>query len=148
MYYPSIFNDNFVDDLFDEMFSFPYTGSQRQAAKEVGRMTTDVREYDDKYELQMELPGYDKEDIKAELDKGYLTISAEHNTNKEEKDNDGKYIRKERYYGRMQRSFYVGDDVKQEDISAEFTNGVLKIHVPKVEAKPEIEEKKYISIEG
>lgn len=148
MLYPSIFNDNFVDDLFDEMFNFPYTTSAKVQNKEIGRMTTDVREFEDKYELQMELPGYDKSEIKAELENGYLTVSAEKDDTKEEKDENGKYIRKERYYGKQQRRFYVGEDVKQEDISAEFVNGVLKLNVPKVEEKPEVEEKKYISIEG
>lgn len=148
MFYPSIFHDNFVDNLFDEMFNFPYISTPKLTAREAGRMTTDVREYDDKYELQMELPGYDKEEIKADLENGYVTISAEHTENRDDKNEAGKYIRKERYYGKQQRRFYVGEGVKQDDISAEFVNGVLKLYVPKVESKPEVEEKKYIPIEG
>ena len=83
----------------------------------------------------------------AELKDGYLTISAEHNDTKDEQDKDGHYIRKERYYGKCQRSFYVGDDVKQEDVKAKFENGVLTLSVPKKDAKPAVEEKNYIAIE-
>lgn len=110
-------------------------------------MNADVQEFEDHYQLDLELPGYQKEDIQAELKDGYLTIQAEHNENKEEKDKDGKYIRRERYSGHVQRSFYVGDAVEQGDIHATFENGILKLSVPKVENKPKIEEKKYIAIE-
>ena len=89
-----------------------------------------------------------KEDVKAELKDGYLTVSAETNTKKDEKAEDGKYIRRERYSGSCSRSFYVGDGVKQEDIKAKFEDGTLKLFVPKEAAKPAVEQKKYISIEG
>jgi HSP20 family molecular chaperone IbpA len=150
MYYPSIFSDGFVDSLFDEAFGFPYAYGQKKAGKKKAErsMSTDVKEFDDKYELSLELPGYAKEEIKAELNKGYLTIVAEHNENKDEKDENGKYIRRERYYGKQQRSFFVGEDVKQEDINASFANGILKLDIPKVVAKPEVPEKKYIQIAG
>ena len=94
------------------------------------------------------MPGFDKGDIKAELKNGYLTISASSHKNNDEKDNDGRYTRRERYSGSCSRSFYVGGDVKQEDIKAKFENGILKVTVPKKEEKPAVEENKYISIEG
>ena len=95
----------------------------------------------------MQLPGYDKDDVEVSVDKGYLTVSASHNENKEDKE-DGKYIRKERYSGSCSRSFYVGDAVTQDDVKAKFENGVLTLEVPKKEEAPKVEEKKYISIEG
>lgn len=110
-------------------------------------MNADVQEFDNHYQLELELPGYQKEDIQAELNDGYLTIKAEHNESKDEKDKDGKYIRRERYSGHVQRSFYVGEEVQQEDIHAGFENGILKLTIPKVESKPAVEEKKYIAIE-
>ena len=110
-------------------------------------MKTDIKENDKGYELDVDLPGYKKEDVKAELKDGYLTISASNDNTKEEKDEDGKYIRKERYTGAVSRSFYVGKYVTEEDIHAKFENGILKLSVPKVDA-PKVEENKYISIEG
>ena len=110
-------------------------------------MSTDVKENDDTYELDIELPGYKKEDVHAELNNGYLTISASKNENRDEKDEKGNYIRRERYSGSCSRSFYVGENVKQEDIHAKFEDGVLKLVVPK-EDKKKVEEKKYIAIEG
>ena len=140
MLLPSIF----VEDLFDDwMMDFPFRGNGS-----ANLMRTDVKETDNSYELDMDMPGFDKGDIKAELKNGYLTISASSNRNNDEKDKDGKYIRRERYTGSCSRSFYVGDDVKQEDIKAKFENGILKVTVPKKEEKPAVEENKYISIEG
>lgn len=94
------------------------------------------------------MPGVKKEDVKAELNDGYLTISAEVNQDNDEKDSDGKYIRQERYRGSFSRSFYVGDEVAQSDIKAKFEDGTLMLLVPKKESAPQIEEKKYIPIEG
>ena len=111
-------------------------------------MNTDIKELPDQYEMQLELPGYKKEDIQAELKDGYLTIQASHSDEKETKEEDGTYIRKERYAGSMNRSFYVGEDVKQEDIKANFTDGILKLVIPKVEHKEEIPQKQLIAIEG
>lgn len=111
-------------------------------------MRTDVKESEAGYELNIDLPGYKKEDVKAELKDGYLTISAESRQNKDEKDDAGKYIRRERYYGTCSRSFYVGEDVQQEDIRARFEDGILIVSVPKKETKPVIEESRYIPIEG
>lgn len=141
---PSIFENNFVDDVFDDMF--PFAGSYTTANYDL--MKTDVKDVGDHYELEMEMPGVEKENIKAELKDGYLTVSAETNTKKDEKAEDGKYIRRERYSGSCSRSFYVGDGVKQEDIKAKFEDGTLKLFVPKEAAKPAVEQKKYISIEG
>lgn len=111
-------------------------------------MKTDVRESDTGYELDISLPGYKKEDVKAELKDGYLTINASTSLDKDEKDEKtGKYIRRERYSGSCSRSFYVGKNMTEEDIKAKFEDGVLKLSVPKKDAKPAIEEKKYIAID-
>ena len=102
----------------------------------------------DHYELHMDLPGFDKDNVKIQLNDGVLQVEATTSTNNDEKGEDGSYIRRERFQGTCTRSFYVGDDVRQEDIKARFDQGVLKIDVPKAEAKPEIEQNKYIAIEG
>ncbi len=112
-------------------------------------MKTDIKDTDQGYEITMNLPGVKKEDVKAELKDGYLTISATSNSNKDEKDNNGRYIRRERYSGSCSRSFYVGDGVTQDEIKAKFENGALMLTVPKKEEKPAVEDnKKYIAIEG
>ena len=105
----------------------------------------DIKEHDNCYDLMIDLPGVKKEDIKAELNDGYLTVSAENNTSKDEKDDNGKYICRERYSGSYSRSFYVGDAVTEQDISAKFENGTLKLTVPKKESLPE-KQNKYIAI--
>ena len=110
-------------------------------------MTTDVKEFDDHYELDLELPGFKKEELQAELKEGYLTVSAQHTENSEEKDKAGKLIRKERYSGMYQRSFYVGENIEESDIQAAFNDGVLKLCIPKKEEQPKVEEKKLISIQ-
>ena len=141
MLMPSIFNNTYFDDFFEDPFKgFDYNTS--------GLMTTDVKDTKDGYEMTMNLPGVKKEDIQAELKDGYLTINAVSNSNKDEKDKDGKYIRKERYSGSCTRTFYVGDSVKQDDIKAKFEDGTLKLTIPKETSKPAVEEKKYVSIEG
>ena len=109
---------------------------------------TDVKDMGDTFELGIALPGYQKEDMTVELKDGYLTVNAEHKENKDEKDENGKYIRRERYTGHCSRSFYVGEEVKQEDIKAKYENGVLTLDIPKQPEKPAVEEKKFISIEG
>ena len=111
-------------------------------------MKTDIKDTKEGYELDIELPGYNKEDVSAELKDGYMTISASTKSDEGEKDENGKYIRRERYYGSCSRSFYVGEAITQEDIKARFENGILKLFVPKKEEKPAVEEKKYITIEG
>ena len=148
MLVPSIFNHNFVDDMFDDFFSPRVTAPARTQVNKTGLMNTDVKEYDDRYELEIDLPGYKKEDVQATLKDGYMTITAQHEESHDEKDDEGKYIRRERYSGHCSRSFYVGEIVTEEDIQAKFVDGILKIDIPKKEAKPEIEEKKTIAIEG
>jgi HSP20 family molecular chaperone IbpA len=111
-------------------------------------MKTDIRENETGFELDIDLPGYKKEDVKAQLKDGYLTISAESKQVNDEKDEKGKFIRRERFYGTCSRSFYVGEEVTEQDIKAKFEDGILKVSVPKKEAKPEVEENKYIAIEG
>lgn len=128
-------------DLLDQMFRDPFF-----TENESKMMKTDIKEKKDGYLIDIELPGYEKENIKIDVEDGYLTIHAEMNSNKEEKE-DGKFVRKERYSGSCERSFYVGDDVENEDIKAMFKNGVLKIEVPKKEEKKELPEKRYIEIE-
>ena len=146
MLMPSIFGENLFDDFMDG-FAFP-TANWNYAKNTANVMKTDIKENDKGYELDVDLPGYKKEDVKAELKDGYLTISASNDNTKEEKDEDGKYIRKERYAGACERSFYVGDNIEQEDVKAEFKHGILKLFVPKKEAKKAVEENKYIAIEG
>ena len=150
---PSIFNDN----LFDDFFNFPFYDdkAERRAEKKLyghhahNLMKTDIKEKKDGYELEVDLPGFTKDEINASIEDGYLTISAAKGLDKDEKEKDsGKYIRKERYAGACQRSFYVGEGVKQEDVKAEFKHGILKLTVPKKEPEKEVEEKKYIAIEG
>lgn len=150
MFMPGFFNDSFFDDFVDGFFA-PEKARPRKPMQRIGfpidgMMRTDVKESDNAFELTMDLPGYTKDNVKAELKKGYLVITA---TREQEKDNSEegcKYVCKERYYGSATRSFYVGKDVTEEDIKARFDNGILKITVPKKETKPEIEEKKYIEI--
>lgn len=139
MYMPSIFNDSFVDDVFDSMFSFPF-----QYKKAAGQMNTDISDCGDSYQIDIELPGFAKEDVKAELKDGYLTIAATKDETKES--NEEQYIRRERYTGQCSRSYYVGDQVTKEDIQAKFDNGVLSLKVPKKEAI-EKKEDNYILIE-
>ena len=139
MLMPSIFGESLLDDFFDDSFRRFNSGEL---------MRTDIKETDQGYELTMNMPGVRKEDVKAELKDGYLTIGASVNKNDDQKDQEGRYIRRERYSGSCSRSFYVGENVKQEDIKARFEDGTLKLAVPKKEAKPAVEEKKYISIEG
>jgi len=145
MLMPSLFGENLLDDFFDVPV-FSRRGGFGNATNNI--MHTDVRETDDSYEISMNLPGVKKEDVQAELKDGYLTVQATTNTSNDAKDEDGRYIRRERYTGSCSRSFYVGEQVTQEDIKAKFEDGVLKIAVPKKEIEPKVEEKKYIAIEG
>ena len=142
----SIFGENLFDDFFED-FARPARNAARYGTS-AGIMRTDIRESNTGYELDIELPGCSKENVKAELKNGYLTINAETNQSNDRKDEDGKYIRRERYYGTCSRSFYVGEDITQEDIKARFEDGILKVSIPKKEAKPVIEESRYIPIEG
>ena len=143
MLMPSIFGENLFDD-----FARPVHRMVNFSSPQTSVMKTDVKETEDGYELHIDLPGYKKEDVKAQLKDGYMTITAETNSSKEDKDEEKKYIRRERYYGNCSRSFYVGDQVTEEDIKAKFEDGILKISVPKKDPAPAVEEKKYIAIEG
>ena len=147
MLMPSIFGENlFDDDWMDFPFDRDFWGrTNNKTTKNL--MKTDIREHDAGYELDIDLPGFKKDEIKAELENGYLTISATKGANNDEQDKKGKYIRRERCAGTMQRSFYVGDDVTQEDIKAKFENGILRLSIPKKDAKA-VETKKTIAIEG
>ena len=151
MLLPSIFGENLFDD---DWMNFPFdrdfwgTRSALYGKHAKNMMKTDVRETDTSYEVDIDLPGFKKEEISAQLENGYLTVSASKGLDKDEKDKEGKYIRQERYAGAMSRSFYVGDEVKQEDVKAKYEDGILKLTIPKKDAKPEVETKKHISIEG
>ena len=147
MLVPSIFGDN----LFDDWFQFPdFRDWDRTERKLYGRhadrlMKTDVRDHEDHFEVDVDLPGFSKEDIALELHDGYLTVKAEKKLNKEEK-KEGKLIRQERYMGSMQRSFFVGEYLTEEDVKASFKDGVLQMQIPKKEAR-KLPEKKMITIE-
>lgn len=141
MLIPSIFEDNFFDDVFDSFLTRPVSTNSY-----TGIMQTDIKDSGENYELEIAVPGYSKENLRAELKDGYLTINAERSDSNEEKDKNGKYIRKERYSGHCSRSFFVGKELKQEDINAKFENGILTVSFPKEIKKPEIEQKQLISI--
>ena len=145
MLMPSIFGENLFDDWMD--FSFPDIDTALYGKHAKNEMKTDVRETEDGYELDIDLPGFKKDEVTAQLDNGYLTIQASKGLDKEQKDKKGKYIRKERYAGSMSRSFYVGDAITEEDVHAKYEDGILKLSVPKKEAKA-VEQTKHIAIEG
>lgn len=152
MLMPSIFNDNLFDDFFD--FPFYDDKADRKIQRKLyghhagNLMKTDIKELDNGYELEIDLPGFKKDELKAELNNGYLTVSAAKGLDEDKEDKKtGKYIRRERYAGACQRSYYVGEDITEEDIKASFEHGILTLFVPKKEAKPAVEEKKYISIQ-
>ncbi len=130
--------DNF--DLFDDIFTDPFF--KRNDNK---LMRTDIKEHDDNYVISVDLPGYDKENIKVDITDGYLTVSAKTDSENNE-DEKGKYVRRERYFGECSRSFYVGDDISVEDVDASFKNGTLIMEIPKMDSKKELPEKKYIEI--
>ena len=169
MYYPNIFDEHLYNDLFNEVLNFPvdYSKRLRNELVDKRRCTTDIKEYEDRYELEMEFPGYDKSEIKAELKNGYLIVSAEHIEQKEsgeapdgeeskaaadveadtgaaETDNTIakepiKYICRERFYGKTERNFYVGKTISKDDIKAQYANGVLTLVIPKEVNKQENE---------
>ena len=150
MLMPSIFGENlFDDDWMNFAFDRDFWGRKNplygKNAKNL--MKTDIREHEEGYELDIDLPGFKKDEITIDLDNGYLTISAAKGLDKDEQDKKGKYIRKERYAGAVQRSFYVGDAVTEEDVKAKFEDGILKLSIPKKDAKA-VETKKTIAIEG
>ena len=146
MLMPSIFGENlFNDDWMN--FGFPEVDKALYGKHAGNVMKTDVKETETCYEVDIDLPGFKKDEINAKLDNGYLTISAAKGLDKDEQDKNGKYIRRERYAGSMSRSFYVGEGVTEEDIKAKYEDGILRLVVPKKDAKA-VENKKYIDIEG
>ena len=156
MLMPSIFNNNLFDD---DWFGFPFYGyadkAENRAEKKLyghhanNLMKTDIKELDNGYELEIDLPGFKKDEVQVELRDGYLVVSAEKGLDEDEKDKkSGKYLRRERYAGSCQRSYYVGKDTTEDDIKAHFEHGMLTVTVAKKEAKPAVEEKKHIAIEG
>lgn len=149
MLMPSIFGESLFDEFFNDDFMRPAPrSSRRYSTPTTAVMKTDIKENENSFDIEIDLPGYKKEDVSAELKDGYMTISATRNTNEENKDENGNYIRRERYYGSCSRSFYVGKELTEEDIKAKFEDGILKLNVPKKEAKKELPKKKLISIEG
>ena len=145
MLMPSIFGDS----LFNNWMDFPFSDMDKAlyGTRTQNVMKSDIRETEKGYELDIDLPGYKKEDVKAQLENGYLTIQAAKTENKDLKDSQGKYIRRERYGGTMSRSFYVGQGVTQNEIHARFEDGILRLSVPKTDRQA-VEQKKYIAIEG
>lgn len=150
MLMPSIFGENlFDDDWMNFPFESDFWGKKNplygKHAKNM--MKTDIREHEGGYEVDIDLPGFKKDEISVQLEEGYLTVSASKVLDKDEEDKKGKYIRKERYAGAMQRSFYVGNALTQEDIKAKYENGILRLSIPKKDERA-VETKKHIAIEG
>ena len=157
MYYTNIFNDGFVEDFLDELFGGTAdrgcacdTGRKPEQPKRTANVRTDIEETEKGYTFTVELPGFDKSEVKIELKDNYLTVKAEHAPKTEENAEGAekkRYIRRERYTGSCSRSFYVGENVTEEDIQAKFDNGTLKLSIPK-DIPKKVEEQKFISIEG
>lgn len=147
MLMPSIFRENLLGNWMDD-FSFPDMDRMFYGKPFADRMKTDVKENEESYEVAVEMPGIQKEDIRMQLQDGYLTITASRNENRDEQDESGRYVRRERYSGAMSRSFYVGGHVKEEDIHPKYTDGILSFTIPKEEKKKAVEESRFIAIEG
>ena len=148
MLMPSIFGESLFDDWFDDFDRQMQHMNRRLYGRNAKReMKTDVREKEDGYEIDMDLPGFKKDQVELNLENGYLTVTANKGFDKDEKDDKGRMIRQERYAGSMQRSFYVGDNMTEEDVKAHFEDGVLHLNLPKKDAK-KVPEKKTICIEG
>ena len=150
MMMPSIFGENLFDDFMND-FAFPAfedVDKELYGKHAKNLMKTDVKDTENGYEVDIDLRGFKKDEIKVKLEDGVLTISAAKGLDKDEKDKKGSYLRRERYAGSMSRSFYVGDHVTVEDIHPKYENGILSFSVPKAENKPIEEKNKYIAIEG
>ena len=150
MLMPSIFREDLFDNFMED-FAFPSFNNVDRTlygknAKNL--MKTDVKETEGEYVVDIDLPGFKKDEIRMQLTNGNLTVTAAKGLDKEEKNEDGKYIRRERYAGSMSRSFYVGEHVKEEDIHLKYENGTLTFHLPKEEKKVAEHKAHYISIEG
>ncbi|MBD5470292.1 MAG: Hsp20/alpha crystallin family protein [Lachnospiraceae bacterium] len=147
MMMPSIFRGSLFDNFMED-FAFPDIDRALYGNRAKNMMKTDVKETDAGYEVDIDLPGFQKNEIKMQLDNGYLTISATKDLNKDEKDEKGNYIRRERYAGSMSRSYYVGAHVTEEDVHPRYENGILTFQIPKEEKKVVEEKNHYIAIEG
>ena len=152
MLMPSIFGENLFDDFFTP-FYYDDKDEKKAEKKLYGRraqnlLKTDIKETDQGYELEMDLPGFTKDEVSVSLEEGTLTVSAAKGLDQDEQEaNTGTYIRRERFAGSCQRSFYVGEDITEADIKAEFKHGILKLFVPKKEKQPEVPQEKFIAIE-
>ena len=147
MLVPARRND-FLSDFLSDPWDMGFFGNRPQGQKPAPAMRkTDIKETEKAFELDIDLPGFKKENVHAELQDGYLTVSANTETETEDKDEQGTYLRKERFTGSCSRSFYVGDDISEDDISAKFENGILKVTVPKKQLPAPEETKKVIGIE-
>ena len=149
--FPALMNDTMFSDVFDDPFFADWreaanNGMARMPAQSM--MSTDVKETDNGYDVDIDMPGFKKDDINIELNNGYLTVSATRDGSHDEKGEDGKWLRRERYAGSVSRSFYVGEDVKESDIHACYKDGTLCLQVPKAQAQPQVEAKHQIAIEG
>ena len=147
MLMPGIFGENLFDEWMND-FAFPDVDKALYGKHAKNMMKTDVKEKDGGYEVAIDLPGFKKDEIKIRLADGYLTIDAAKGLDKDEKNEDGRYIRRERYAGSMSRSFYVGKNITEKDIHPKYENGILMIDLPKEEKKAVEEKNHYISIEG
>lgn len=147
MMMPSIFGENLFDSFMED-FGFPDIDRTLYGKHARNLMKTDVRENESDYEVDIDLPGFKKDEINMQLEKGYLTISAAKGLDKDQQDEKGNYVRRERYAGSMSRSYYVGEHVTAEDVHPKYENGILSFHIPKREAKALEEKKSFIPIEG
>lgn len=144
---PSIFGENLFDDFFSDPFGMmvPQGRDPLYGKHAKNLMKTDVRETEDTYELDVDLPGFTKDEVNVELKNGYLTIQAAKGLDKDQSDKKGKYIRQERYAGACSRTFYVGEGVEPEDVTAKFENGILQLSIPK-EAKKQLPKNTSVTI--
>ena len=147
MIMPSIFRENLFDSFMED-FAFPNIDRTLYGNSAKNMMKTDVKETDQGYEVDIDLPGFQKDEIKMQLNNGYLTISATKGIDKDEKDEKGNYIRRERYAGSMSRSYYVGAHVTEADVHPRYENGILTFRIPKEEQKAVEDKNHYIPIEG
>ena len=150
--FPALMNDTMFSDLFDDPFFEGWRNMENVGTREsnmsMGMMSTDVRESDKGYMVDIDMPGFKKEDISLELQNGYLTVSAHRDSSHDDKAEDGKWLRRERYVGSCSRSFYVGEDMKDSDIHASYKDGTLCLELPKPQAQQQVETKHRIAIEG
>lgn len=148
--FPALMNDATFADLFDDPFFSGWGDAPARLSGAVApmNMKTDVREGDKSYDVDIDMPGFKKDDIAIELHDGYLTVSAHKDEQHEDKNDSGKWLRRERYVGSCSRNFYVGDQVKESDIKAGYKDGTLSLHIAKVEPQPQVETKHQIAIEG